>query len=156
MKVQRISVGVVQAGRDCRKAGFAKSGPQIERPPHRRRERPDLIRWRAHVRTRALTRRQQRIRNKRFICVEDRVPRDSERTRQSACGGKARSRGQLLFENRLPQLIVDLAVQRARRLRLDRHGWYERVRRALQSGTLCSESGSLPTTILGRTIARHR
>ena len=155
MKVQKISVGVVQAGRDCRKAGFAKSGPQIERPPRRGRERPDLIRGHAHVRARALTRHQQRIRNKRFICVEDRVPRDSERTRQSACGRKARSRGQLLFENRLPQLIVDLAVQRARRLRLDRHGWYERVRRALQSGTLCSESGSLPTTILGRTIARH-
>jgi hypothetical protein len=61
-----------------------------------------------------------------------------------------------LFENCLPQLIVDLAVQRARRLRLDRQGWHGRVRRALQSGTLYGESGSLPTTILGRTIARHR
>ena len=64
------------------------------------------------MRPRALARCQQRICIERFICVENRVPRDSERTCQSACRGKARSRGQLLFENRLAQLIVDLAVQR--------------------------------------------
>jgi len=54
------------------------------------------------MRARALPRFQQRIPNKRFICVEDRVPRNSERACQSARGRKARSRRQLLFENRLP------------------------------------------------------
>jgi hypothetical protein len=132
MKVQRISVGVAETGRDCGKAGFAKSGPQIEGSPHRRRERPDLIRGHAHVRPRALARDQQRIGNERFICVENRVPRDSERTRQSACRGKARSSGQLLFENRLAQLNVDLAVQRARKPRLDRQGQHGRVRMAFK------------------------
>jgi hypothetical protein len=120
--------------------------------PHWRRERPDLIRGHAHVRPRALARCQHRIRNKRFICVENRVARDAERTCQSACGRQARSRGQLLFENRLPQLIVDLVVQRTRRLRFDPQGRHGRVRWALQSGTACGESGSLPTTILARQL----
>jgi hypothetical protein len=155
MKVEGISVGVAQTGRGCRKAGFAQNGPQIERSPHRRRERPDLIRRHAHVCARALARGQQRICNKRFICVEDGVSRDSERACQSACGGKTCSRGQLLFENRLPQLIVNLAVQRACGLRLDLQGRHGRVRLALQSGTLCSESGSLPTAILDGQFQRH-
>lgn len=38
MKVQRISVGVAQPSGDCRKAGFAKSSPHIERSPHRCRK----------------------------------------------------------------------------------------------------------------------
>ena len=50
MKVQGISVGVAQTSRGYGKAGFAKSGPQIERPAHRRRERPDLIRGPPHRR----------------------------------------------------------------------------------------------------------
>src|SRR5260370_20958664 len=50
MKVQGISVGVAQTSRGYWKAGFAKSGPQIERPAHRRRERPDLIRGPPHLR----------------------------------------------------------------------------------------------------------
>jgi len=148
MKVEGISVGVAQTGRGCRKAGFAENGPQIERSPHWRRERADLIHRHAHVCTRALARSQQRICNKRFICVEDGVSRNSEHACQSACGGKTCSRRQLLFENRLPHLIVNLAVQRACRLRLDLQGRHGRVRWALQSGTLRGESGSLPTTIL--------
>lgn len=106
MKVQGISVGIAQASRGCRKAGFAKSGPQVERPPHRSRERPDFIRGAAHVRARTLLRCQQRIRSKSLICVDDRVPADSECACQRARGGKVRSRGQPLFENRLPELIV--------------------------------------------------
>ena len=169
MKVQGISVGVAQTSRGYGKAGSAKSGPQIERPAHRRRERPDLIRGpphrrreradlicgHAYVRARALARSQQRIGNKRFIGVEDGVARDSERACQSAGGRKARSRGQLLLENRPAQLIVDLAVQRALGPRHDPQSRHGRVRGALQSGTLCGESGSLPTTIPGRTIANH-
>jgi hypothetical protein len=139
MKVQRISVGVVQTGRDVGKTGFAKSGPQIERSPHWRREGPDLIRGHAYARPRPLARCNQRIYNKRFICVENRVPRHSERTSQSARGGEARSRAQLLFENRLPQLIVDLAIQRASRLRLDPQGQHGRARWALQSGTFAAK-----------------
>jgi hypothetical protein len=148
MKVEGISVRITQTGRGCRKAGLAQNGPQIERSPHWRREPPDLIHRHAHVCARALARGQQRICNKRFICVEDGVSRDSERACQSACRGKTCSRGQLLFENRLPHLIVNLAVQRACGLRLDLQGRHGRVRWALQNGTLCGESGSLPTTIL--------
>jgi catechol 2,3-dioxygenase-like lactoylglutathione lyase family enzyme len=44
-----------------------------------------------------------------------------------------------LFENRLPQLIVDLAVQRAGGLRLDPQGRHECVHSALQSGTLAAK-----------------
>jgi hypothetical protein len=69
MEVYGISVGVAQTGGGCGKASFAKSGPQIERPRHRRRERRDLNEGHAHVRARALARRQQRFCNKRFICV---------------------------------------------------------------------------------------
>jgi hypothetical protein len=110
MKVQGISVGIAQASRACGKAGFAKSGRQVERPPHRSRERPDIIRGAAYVRARTLVRCQQRNRNKSFICVDDRVPGDSECPCQRARGGKARSRGEPLFENRLPELIIELAV----------------------------------------------
>jgi len=109
---------------------------QIERSLHRRRKGVDLSRGRAYVRPRALARCQQRIRNKRFICVENRVPRNSEHACQSACRGQARSRGQLLVENRLAQLIVDLAIQRAGGLELDPQGRHGRVRGTLQSGTL--------------------
>ena len=50
-----------------------------------------------------------------------------------------RSRQQLPFENRLPQLIVDLLVQRAGELRLDLQVWHAPVCWALQSGTLRGE-----------------
>ncbi len=59
------------------------------------------------MRARALARYQKRICDKRFIRVQHRVPRDPERACQRARGGKARSREQRPFENRLPQLIVD-------------------------------------------------
>jgi hypothetical protein len=110
MKVQGISVRIAQASRGCGKVGSAKNGPQVERPPHRSRERPDFIRGAGYVRTRTLVRCQQRIRNKSFICVDDRVPGNSECARQRARGGKVRPRRQPLFENCLPQLIVELAV----------------------------------------------
>ena len=150
MKVQRISLRVAQTGRDFGKVGFAKSGSQIKKsPPHWRREGPNLIREHAYVRPRPLALCQQRICEKRFICVQNRVPRDSERTSQRACGGKARSRRQLLFENGLPQLIVDLAVQRARRLRFDPQGRHGRVSRALQSGTFAAKVALYQLPFLG-------
>src|ERR1700691_495783 len=59
MKVQGISVEMAQQSRGCGKAGFAKSGPQVERPPHRSGERPDFIQGAAYVRARTLVRSQQ-------------------------------------------------------------------------------------------------
>jgi hypothetical protein len=59
-----------------------------------------------------------------------------------------------LFENQLPQLLVELAVQRAGRLRLDLEGVHWRLPWTLQSGTPGCKSGSLLTSIPGRTMTR--
>jgi hypothetical protein len=59
-----------------------------------------------------------------------------------------------LFENQLPQLLVELAVQRAGRVRLDLEGEHWRLHWTLQSGTLGRKSGSLLTSIPGQTITR--